>query len=205
MEFFLLVLLTEIEQRFFHLCLPLLLVSEKYKNKVRGQSQYGKESSGSKMRAETVKCVTKLFCLTQRVRSFWVGGTGSALTQLKKYKHICTVNITFPRLLYNKQPPIELFLPSPHFSCRAGILGKSSMTSLRQPADFHPGEEEWEECIDVWKQTTALCVLERPDRRKEWNLRLSSRVQRAKLHCTFALCNIVTSASFIDADTHACH
>ena len=28
------------------------------------------------------------------------------------------------------------------------------------------GREEWEECIDVWRQTTALCALKRPDTRR---------------------------------------
>lgn len=58
----------------------------------------------------------------------------------------------------------NVFLP--HFGFQAGNTGKQFNDLSQATSWFSSGREEWVECIDVWKQTTALCVPERPDMRR---------------------------------------
>lgn len=118
-----------------------------------------------------LKLIKKRLCTESRMMSLSTGARemflcNSNSRKSKKSVHIlCLLSITSCPGLNGKCSPdwddsfCLLIL---------GILGKSSMTSLRQRADFHPsvGWEEWEECIDVVKQTSALCVLEWADMRR---------------------------------------
>lgn len=77
------------------------------------------------------------------------------------FKSNLRMNSTFPAPL---QPPPPLFF----FYSGWEYWGKVHWPlSGNQLIFIQAGGEEWEECIDVWKQTTALCVPERPDMR--WN------------------------------------
>lgn len=85
----------------------------------------------------------------------------------------------------------DSFPPPPFFSSQRWNTGeKFNDLSLRQPADFHPGgREEWEECIDVWRQTTALCVLERPDTRRNepWDNGADCEIHSYNAHSRYVI------------------
>lgn len=98
----------------------------------------------------------KLLYPAWRMRSFWGGGREAFLRNFtsKKSKHslyhvsVSAVAQAIPEWTSVFSRLRIFFLPHFLLSGRE-YWGKSSMTSLRQPADFHPGGEEWEECIDV--------------------------------------------------------
>lgn len=62
--------------------------------------------------------------------------------------------------------------------------------SLRQQAEFYPGVEEREECIDVATQTTALCVFQRPD--MGWNEPAENHVGCSELSSTAHFYDVIT-------------
>lgn len=177
---------SETSEYFFHFSLLLACLRQGIiKRRLEDEAQYGKGSSFLTGWALTLWNAWQNFSILHGAWGHFqtVGGRGSNnysyTIQLPAEKSKLTVypQPTICRLVSCaksnpgvKSWPRKLFFffpSSPSFSSQAQrVLGKSSITSLRQPADFHPGGEEWEECIDVWKQTTALCVPERPDMRR---------------------------------------
>lgn len=107
-----------------------------------------------RLRAKIVKCVTKLLYPAWSMRSFRNGGGGGGiiLTQfnfrlksLSRYPQpMFLYSLWFSALIktLSERTPYSHSSSSSNSSSslfRLGILGKSSITSLRQPADFHPG------------------------------------------------------------------
>lgn len=115
------------------------------------------------------------------------GEEGNSFTQWNSLHHVLWVLQTILYLTANVPMAGTTF--SPVFSLFSG-LGLLGAASLRQQADFHPGGEEWEECIDVAKQTTALCVFQRPD--MGWSEPWDNHIGCSEYSSTAHLYDIIT-------------
>lgn len=142
------------------------------------------EAESQEWMTEIVKCMTKPLNAARRRKVIW-GEVHLCNRTLKKSK---SHSVGFPCQQHHRHSQGELSVlqdeillqPPPSFS--SSILGKSSMTSLGQPADFHPRERgmsgmHW--CADTNKGSVCAWDAdtwrnECPHNRVDWQGRSSA-------------------------------
>lgn len=168
-------LVTSVLHHCCHICIRESRKKVSYWKKKLKSMWEGKRLS-HRLKAEVVQCVTKLLCPAWNMRSFWKRGEGEAIITLAQLNFrlknvsiypqsiLClTVSWAQSNLRLNSNALLaEKTFSSTPFPFQAGNTGEkfNDLSLSGNQLIFIQGGEEWVECIDVWKQTTALCAWE---------------------------------------------
>lgn len=170
-----------------------------WEDKTKLKERKGKQLS-HRLGTETVKCMTKL-CPTWNMRSFWNRGKEEAINILTQFNfqlkiHYIFSNLKMSLLTLHGGPP----LPYHHSFLFSSWRKVQWPLAGNQLIFIQAWGKEWEECIDVCIQATALWVPETPDN-KEWTLGELSRPHGTQLQHMVLLCNkIATTTSISEID-----